>query len=322
MHKLRIGALGAGHHTSKVMLPAIEESPCCELTAIASKSKDLAQHDIRSHCDVQKYNDYSQLLNSELVDAIYIGLPNSLHVDWSINALKSGKHVLCEKPLALSAADAVRMKQAAKENGKVLMEAVMIRYHPVHARVEELLATNTIGRIQQLESEFCYYLNNRADIRLDAALGGGAAYDTLCYHLDICRRFLGESPEEIGAVTDFVNGVDCEAKFELKYPSGAQALLRSSLKSDKRTHRYILRGEHGSITVPKAFLISRLSEAAIEIRLTGKSLQTVRVPAVNQYCEMLNAFSQAVEGISDPGQTLDWSCQNAALSERLLAKAH
>ncbi|MCB0345485.1 MAG: Gfo/Idh/MocA family oxidoreductase [Bdellovibrionales bacterium] len=317
MQQLKFGILGFGKHASRVMLPAINQSKNCTLSAVGTNSgrSDLTSQVLDQ--EVEVFSSYAELVNSSGVEAVYISLPNSMHCEWTLRALDCGKHVLCEKPLAMSQSDADKMSTRAQESGLALLEALMIRFHPIHARVEEMIRSGEIGSIKRLESDFTYELHEANNIRAKPELGGGASYDTLCYHLETCRRFLGLAPVDFHSEAVIQNGLDVEAKYTLSYPSGVSAVLYSSLRSPNR-HSYRIVGTKGTISVPKAYLISRLSHSEIEILKPKHPTQKISVPAENQYVNMIETFAYATAQPSILDPFLTDSAASCALTEQLI----
>lgn len=178
------------------------------------------------HRVARVYGSYAELLADADVDAVYLPLPNSLHLPWALRALAAGKHVLCEKPLALNATEAYEMAEAARHSGRLLMEAVMYRFHP---RMEELAASLAGATVRHLSASFGFRLDAPDNYRLRPALGGGALLDVGCYVADVARWILGE-PERVEAVIRR-DAVDMSCSALLSFPSGAQASLYASFES-------------------------------------------------------------------------------------------
>lgn len=171
-----------------------------EVTAIASRDVSRARAAADALSIPQSHGSYEELLANPRVDAVYIPLPNHLHVDWSIRALEAGKHVLCEKPIGLDATDAMRLVEAAANHpGQKVMEAFMYRFHPQWERVYHLLRSGTIGALRAAQFRFCYHNDNPHDIRNQVEVGGGALMDIGCYPVSIARWLFGRQPDRVFA---------------------------------------------------------------------------------------------------------------------------
>lgn len=219
------GILGAAHIARKAVLPAIAASSNGRVVAVASRSTERAREVLAPYPGARVVDSYEELVADPEVDAVYNPLPNSLHREWSILALNAGKHVLCEKPIALNATEAEDMAAAANAAGCHLMEAFMYRFHPAMLELVER-ARNAI----HVAAEFGFQVRSRDDIRLRADTGGGALLDVGCYTVSVARWILGE-PEHISAQAKFRDGVDLATSALLTFPGGATASAWSSLES-------------------------------------------------------------------------------------------
>lgn len=323
MTSLRFAILGAGRHAQRVMLPAFADSEHAIAAALATRSSVRASELADSFPGTICFSSYEAALDCTDIDAIYIALPPALHSEWTRRALAAGKHVLCEKPLALSGKDAREAAQAAERAGLVLLEALAPRFHPLHGEVEKLAKGGALGQVLELQSEFSYDISGDAgNIRRKPQLGGGIVFDTLCYHLEICRRIFGNDPKYFSGeiICEEESQLDVEARFSLEFPCGGQARFFSSMRSP-RCHSYLISGTRGQIRVPRAFLISRKSEPQIELKSEGGSSRTIRTPAANQYVSMIDAFALSAAAESTLSDHLQWSLEAADLAQRLLQSA-
>src|SRR5437588_2903776 len=197
---VRWGMLSAANIGVKRVAPAIHGSSNGRLVAVGSRNPIRARELFAFAPDVHIYEDYDSVINDPEIEAIYIPLPNSLHAEWSIKALKAGKHVLCEKPLAVTAEQGVAMAQVARETGKLLMEAFMYRFHPQTIWALEQVAAGRIGKVKLVHSSFAFNIGSRPhDIRLQASLAGGSLMDVGCYPVNLCRAVYGRTPIAVGA---------------------------------------------------------------------------------------------------------------------------
>ena len=189
---LRWGVLSTANIGRAAVNPALQASRNGVLSAVASRDADRANAFAREHGIPRAYGSYEDLIDDPDIDALYIPLPNSLHRDWVIHAVRAGKHVLCEKPLALNAADCFEMAAAAEEAGGKLMEAFMYRFHPRIERVVDMIRDGHIGEIGAVRSTFTFRLRSPDNIRLDPSLGGGSLLDAGCYCVNVSRTIVGE----------------------------------------------------------------------------------------------------------------------------------
>ncbi len=304
---IRFGILGFGNHASRVMAKAFQEAHSASVGAIATRSRERAEEVQKAFPQATIYTDFNELLADRNLDAIYIALPNHLHFEWVIAALKCRKHVLCEKPLATHFEQAVVMKEAVEESGCKLAEGFMYRFHPQHAEVKRLLSRQMIGELRLLEVHLHYTLENRTDIRA-MAQGGGGLLDVGCYGID-CAHFLFEdSPVQASGswTIDRELGIDECAVFQLLFPGGRVAHITCGCRLP-RENRYSLYGSLGSLTLPSAFLIPRNKSATILLSTTEENGLPIAIPPANQFVLEIDHFVRLVRGEPIPeGLFSDW----------------
>ncbi len=230
MKKIRWGLLSTAR-INRRLIPAIRESERGELVAVASRSLASAEAYAKEWDIPVAFASYEEMLASDAIDAVYIPLPNHLHAEWTIKALDAGKHVLCEKPFALTVADVDMMVAAAERTGNVLMEAFMYRHHPQTLKIKELLEAGAIGDIKLVRAHFSFPLEDDGNIRLHPDKGGGALWDVGCYPMSIAQYIAGGAPIEIAAqqVTD-ANGIDRTFTAQMRYPNGILAQISCSFE--------------------------------------------------------------------------------------------
>jgi D-xylose 1-dehydrogenase (NADP+, D-xylono-1,5-lactone-forming) len=270
-----------------------------ETTVLAVGSRDLATaQKFAADMDIPRaYGSYQDLLDDPEVDAVYVGLPNNLHAEWTIRAARSGKHVLCEKPIAGRAADAQRMAEACDAAGVVLMEAFMWRHHPQHARVRALLDAGTIGEPTFVRASFGYVIGtaprDRPNVRLAADLDGGSLMDVGCYSVNVARWVYGAEP--VGVVgqqhvdTDF--GVETSFGGVLRFAGGQLAMVDSSFQH-AFVNRYEIAGPGGRIVVEGAFRPDDRPGRIDIHRGTDHSVEDV--PPANQFGLEADHFARSV----------------------------
>jgi len=222
---LRWGMLGAAHIAQRALLSAFAASRNGRLVAVASRDVDKARALLVEHPDVRAVEGYDALLADPTIDAVYNPLPNSLHKEWSIRSLEAGKHVLCEKPIALNAGEAEEMAAAATASKRHLMEAFMFRFHPA---MREFVSTARDAI--HVSSRFGFTAHDEADIRLQALLGGGALLDVGCYTVSVSRWILGE-PVDVVAAAHLRDSLDLTTNALLTFSGNRTATVWSSVES-------------------------------------------------------------------------------------------
>src|SRR5262245_30772678 len=180
------------------LIPVLRASVRCELLAVASQGGQEKAARYASEWNIPRaYGSYEALLTDPEVDAVYVSLPNALHAPWVVKTAEAGKHILCEKPLALTATDVDRMAEAARRHGVILQEAVMMRYHPQTLDLQQRIAAGAIGEVRLIRGVFTFTLLRQGDIRLDPALGGGSIWDLGSYPVSFMRTMLRANPVEV-----------------------------------------------------------------------------------------------------------------------------
>jgi xylose dehydrogenase (NAD/NADP) len=250
---LRWGLLGTAR-INRRLIPPLRVSPGNRLRAVASRDAERAAAYAREWGIARAYGSYEELLADGEIDAVYVPLPNHLHAEWAIRAARAGKHVLCEKPLALSVAEVDAMAAAAGEREVVLTEAFMYRHHPQTLRVKQLLDEGAIGEPRFVRGSFSFPLTRPDDVRLDPAMGGGAVWDVGCYPVSFARFVLGAEPlEVVGHATLGPTGIDETFAGQMVFPGGVLAQVDCSFRAPYRTQMEIVGGE-GRILVPEPWV--------------------------------------------------------------------
>ncbi len=249
---LRWGILGCAR-INRALLPAFAASDRNRLVALASRSQARAEAEARAAGIPRAHGSYQALLEDPELDAVYVPLPNSLHVEWTLRALQAGKHVLCEKPMALLPSDLDRIAEVSRATGKVASEAFMYRHHPQTLRVRERVASGAIGVPRLVRGSFSFNLDREGDVRFDPSLGGGSLWDIGCYPVSYARTILAEEPElAFGWQVTGTTGVDLGFVGQLRFPKGALAQVDCSFQAPFRTAIEIV-GSEGTLTVPRPF---------------------------------------------------------------------
>ena len=261
--RLRWGLLGTAH-INRRLIPAMRAARRSTVAAVASRDLARAERYAREWNIPASHAGYDALLHDNNVDAIYIPLPNSLHVEWTLRALDAGKHVLCEKPLALVPEDVDRVAAVSRARERVVVEGFMYRHEPLIARVLELVADNAVGPLRSMSSGFSFAQSRSDDVRLDAALGGGSLWDVGCYAVGAVRLIAGEEPTDaVGCAEMTAGGVDESFTGLLRFSRGVVATVHSSFRAAYRTWLEVA-GADGVLRVANPFKPS--PNEAIEIQ--------------------------------------------------------
>jgi predicted dehydrogenase len=255
MRALRWGILSTANIATEKVIPGIQKGGRCEVVAIASRDEEQARRVADRLAIPRSHGSYEGLLADSEVDAVYIPVPNHLHAEWTIAAARAGKHVLCEKPLAMTSEDAQRMVDVCRVEGVRLMEAFMYRLHPTWVAVRELVASGRIGRLVAVQSWFSYFNDDSANIRNIRAFGGGALYDIGCYNVNLSRMLFGGEPIRVegSVMRDEATGVDVLTSGLLEFEAGVATFTCSTrAEDDQRVHVY---GTQGRISIGIPFNI-------------------------------------------------------------------
>ena len=318
--KLRWGVISTANIGRAAVNPAIQASRNGELVAVASRDAARASDFARAHSIAKAYGSYEALLEDDGVDAVYIPLPNSEHREWTVRAAQHGKHVLCEKPLALDAAECAVMEAAARENGVKLMEAFMYRFHPRTERVVEMIRDGRIGTLKAIRSSFTFRLSRPDNIRLDPKLGGGALMDVGCYCVNVSRTMAGEEPEAVQAHAQWTDrGVDESLAGMLHFPSGAVGHFDCALTME-RYESYEVAGTDGYMRVPASFLPGT-SDAYIEETRGREGTVRHLVEGADEYQLMVEHFADCVLHDHEPRYTAREAAANMRVIEALYRSA-
>jgi xylose dehydrogenase (NAD/NADP) len=277
------------------VLPEVRESSEVDLVAVASRSQDAADAYARREGIPRAHGSYEALLADTDVEAVYIPLPNSLHVEWSIRALEAGKHVLCEKPLDRRTAEVERAFAAAEQTDRILMEGFMYRHHPQTRRAKELVEAGEIGELRVLRLSFGFTLEDQGDIRLSADLDGGALMDVGCYCVSGSRLFAGEPETAIGRQVSAASGVDVRFAATLVFPGQVLGHFDCGLDVPDNSLLDVV-GSRGTLRLRRPFLIT---EPMIELLRDGET-ERVEVPQAGSYQLELENMSAAIRGGASP----------------------
>ena len=319
MDKVRWGILGTADIARGATIPGMQQANNCELCAVAGRRLEKAQA-FRDEFGFRKaYGSYEELLADPEVEAVYIPLPNDLHCEWSVRALQAGKHVLCEKPLAVSEEQVKWMFDAAKKSGVYLMEAFAYLHSPFVQAVKAELDAGVIGDIRYMESAFITGRRPDTDIRLRKETCGGAMYDLGCYAVSMAMWMIGKEPDTIRASAQFSpKGIDLFTSALLLYDDESVAALDCGmLLPHGRLDRFRIYGTKGTILSPVEF--NQSGEIPYTIIRDGIS-ETKTVSVRDNYALEVEQLGRCVRGLETPHVSREFSLLVARVTDRILAE--
>lgn len=295
--QLHWGILGNAKIARNAVIPAIQNSNYGTVSAIASRNRENAEAYAKTAGIKKVYSDYETLLSDPKIDAVYIPLPNHLHSQWCIQAVEQGKHVLCEKPIALSLEEIDRLIKARNRSGKLISEAFMVASHPQWEAALALKEEGAIGELRGGQGSFTYFNIDANNIRNRYSQGGGGLWDIGVYPIFTSRRFFREKPNEVYACIEYDQqfGVDRIASGILYFPSGQFSFYCSTQACRFQEMRFF--GSKGVMDLPTPFNPSKDEDSSILLRgEKAKDSFIKEIPAVDQYLLQADNFAQAVFG--------------------------
>lgn len=322
MSAVRWGVLSTANIGRRAVNPAIQASDAGQLLAVASRSQERAEAFATEHGIPQALGSYEAMVSHPGLDALYIPLPNSMHKQWVIRAAEAGKHVLCEKPLGLTALECLDMDAAARANGTQLMEAFMYRFHPRAEALFKSVRQGDLGDLRSIQSAFTFKLTRLDNIRLDPELGGGALMDVGCYCVNVSRTLAGAEPVQVRATARWTErDVDAELHGTLYFENHVTAQIGCALTQARRETVEVA-GTDAWIRVPGAFLPGT-GEVSYSVNDGGGAGagSVVSFEGTDQYLRMVEHFQDCVRG----GRGLRYpaleAARNMAVMDALYASA-
>jgi len=291
---IRIGVLGAAKIVPMALSLPAWKAPEIQVTAIAARDPGRAKRFAFLFRIPRVHETYENLLNDPEIDAIYNPLPNGLHAEWTIKALRAGKHVLCEKPFASNVNEGEEMAKVAKETGKVLSEAFAYRNHPLTARMKQIME-NDLGKIQHIEARFRFILLNFSNVRYRYDLAGGALMDAGCYPVSMVRYLMGAEPKVVKAKARlFKPEVDSGIEANLEFPDGSTGRILCDMLSPRLFDSFLhVKGDSGEMKVVGPFQPHWFHLMMIR---TSKGRRWEHVKGGNSYVLQLRNFAKAIRG--------------------------
>jgi predicted dehydrogenase len=300
-----------------LVLEGARESELAEFVAVASRDRARGEDFAREHGIERVHDSYDALLADDTVEAVYIPLPNSMHVEWSVRALEAGKHVLCEKPLTRDPAAAERAFDAAERAGRLLSEAFMWRHNPQTRRLVELLADGAVGELRHVRSSFAFLLEDPGNVRMSEELEGGSLMDVGCYCVSGSRLFAGGEPESVFGQARMGDGVDVRFAATLRFPGDVTASFDCGFDMVPR-HDLELVGTEASLFVADPWHARR---PGIERRNADGEVERIEVERANSYGLELDDMSAAIRDGGRPLLGREDALGQARTIEALYASA-
>jgi D-xylose 1-dehydrogenase (NADP+, D-xylono-1,5-lactone-forming) len=291
---VRWGFLSTANINDK-LLPGANASPDVEVVAVASRDLERGRAYADERGIERAHGSYDELLADPEIEAVYISLPNSMHVEWSIRALEAGKHVLCEKPLSRHPEEVERAFDAAEGAGRILMEGFMYRHNPQTSRLVELVETGAIGRLRLVRAAFSFPLHDTTNVRLNAELEGGGLMDVGCYCVSGSRLLAGEPESAYGEQVAAASGVDELFTGSLRFPNGVLAEIDCGLVLPVRDELEAI-GEEGSIFLDDPW---HCRKPVLEVRKED-GIERIELEPEDSYRLQLENMSAAVRGQAEP----------------------
>ncbi|MEZ5426962.1 MAG: Gfo/Idh/MocA family oxidoreductase [Pyrinomonadaceae bacterium] len=325
IEKVRWGVLGTANIAVKKVIPAMRSGRFCTIAAIASRNAEKAGRAAGTLGIPKSYPSYQELLNDPEIEAVYIPLPNHLHVEWAKRAAEAGKHVLCEKPIGLNAAEVRELIKVRDRCGVKIEEAFMVRTHPKWLSVRDLIRSGRIGEVRAITGFFSYFNDDSENIRNKLEMGGGALMDIGCYPINISRFIFEDEPRRVSGLIerDRETGIDKLTSAMLDFPQGHSAFTCSTRLVPYQRMQFF--GEKGRIEVQIPFNIPPETPTEIFIDdgedLYGRNVETIRFDAADQYTIQGDLFSEMIRENSDPAISLEDSFANMAAIEAVFRSA-
>jgi len=300
---------------NRALITPLQVSKRNELLAVASRSQQTADAYAREKKIPHAHGSYEALLADPEIDVIYNPLPNHLHAEWTIKAVEAGKHVLCEKPLALNVDEVDAIQHAARKNERVVAEAFMYRHHPQTMKVQEIVKSGSLGTLKLIRGSFSFILSREGDVRLNPEWGGGSIWDVGCYPISYARTIVRENPVEVfGWQVTGQTGIDETFVGQMKFSGGVHAQFDCSFVIPFHAFMEVV-GSEGTLSIPKPFK----PEVNERIFLTrGDKTETIKVKGQELYLGEVEDMADAILLGSNTRVSLDDSRDNVAVISALL----
>lgn len=322
MRKVKWGVLGTAGIAKSQTIPGMQQAENCELYAVAGRSLEKAEQFKAEFGFEKAYGSYEELLADPALEAVYIPLPNNLHAEWTIKALNTKKHVLCEKPMAVNAQQLEEMLRAAEGNGVYLMEAFAYLHSPYVTALKNEIDSGVIGDVRYMEAAFITRAREAGDIRLRRDTYGGALYDLGCYNTSMATWLLGEEPVNVEALGEMTEqGIDICSTATLTYADGKHALLTCGMimngAEQSRIDELRIHGTKGAIRSDVQY--NQQGEISYTVYVNGEVI-TRTVFAKQNYALEVEQLGRCITDGEQPHVSHDFSRMNARVMDRILEK--
>lgn len=303
---------------NRALIPPLQVSKRNKLLAVASRSQATADVYAKEEKILRAYGSYEALLADPDIDVIYNPLPNHLHAEWTIKAVEAGKHVLCEKPLALTVDEVDAIKSAAQKHGRVVAEAFMYRHHPQTLKVQEIVQSGSLGTLKLIRGSFSFVLAREGDVRLSPEMGGGSIWDVGCYPISYARTIVREEPLEVfGWQVTGPTGIDETFVGQMRFRDDVMTQFDSSFVVPFHAFMEIV-GSEGALNIPNPFKPG----VNQKIYLTrGDKTETIMVKGQELYIGEVEDMADAILLGKNPRVSLEDSRTNVATISALLESA-
>lgn len=323
--KVRWGILGAANIAVKKVIPAMQKGEFCDVLAIASRDLAKAKEAADALNIPKTYGTYEELLNDSEIDAVYIPLPNHLHLEWSKKAAEAGKHVLCEKPIALNAAETKELIEIRNQTGVKIQEAFMVRHHPQWLKIRELVQAGKIGKLQTITGFFSYNLPSPANVRNRVDWGGGCLLDIGSYCINLSRFVLETEPKRVSGIIerDSETRIDKLTSAMLDFPNGQATFTCAARLVPFQRMQFF--GDKGRLDVLIPFNTPPDTPTQIFFDdgsdFYRRNLETIEFAAVDQYTLQGDEFSKAILNETEQTISLEDSFKNMAAIDAVFRSA-
>jgi predicted dehydrogenase len=322
MKKVKWGVLGAASIAVRKVIPGMQKGAYSEISAIASRDKRKAEEAASKLGIAKAYGSYEELLRDGEVEAIYNPLPNHLHLPWSVKAAEAGKHVLCEKPISLTVAEAKSLLAVRNRTGVKIGEAFMVKTHPQWLRAREIIRSGDIGNLRAIAGVFSYFNRNPDNVRHKVEWGGGGLMDIGCYPITMSRFIFGEEPVRVAGTLerdpDF--GTDRLASAILEFPSGQSIFTCSTQTAYFQRMHFLGTSGRVEIEIPWNAPNDRPCRIFVGDQMGGAP-KVEEFPIVDQYTIQGDEFSRAIRGERDVPVPLEDAIKNMAVIEAIFKAA-
>lgn len=303
---------------NRALIPPLQVSRRNKLLAVASRSQATADAYAKEKKIPRAYGSYEALLADPEIDVIYNPLPNHLHAEWTIKAVQAGKHVLCEKPLALSVEEVDAIREAARKHGRVVAEAFMYRHHPQTLKVQEIVQSGSLGTLKLIRGSFTFVLTREGDVRLKPEWGGGSIWDVGCYPISYARTVVGEEPIEVfGWQVTGPTGIDETFVGQMRFKEDVLVQFDSSFVIPFHAFMEIV-GTEGTLNIPHPF---KPGEKETIYLTLGDKTETIKVKGQELYIGEVEDMADAILLGKRPRVSLEESRANVAVIRAFLESA-